>query len=115
DAIALEPRAVYVGPFTLPAKRGPGWIVIRTAADERDFISPGTRIEPGDAYLMPKLMAARGSVIEAAPGAHHYRFVGVEIHPRAGAFLYNLVQLGDSHMTADEVPHHIVFDRCYLH
>ncbi len=30
DVVALEPGAVYRGPFTLPKKSGSGWIVIRT-------------------------------------------------------------------------------------
>ena len=64
---------------------------------------------------MPKLVASSRSVIITDPGAHHYRFAGVEVAPAAGAFLYNLIELGGEDANLTEVPHHIVFDRCYIH
>jgi hypothetical protein len=64
---------------------------------------------------MPKIESSSGSAVIADAGAHHYRFIGIEIRPRAGAFLYNLVTLGDSETSVDALPHHIVFERCYLH
>ena len=64
---------------------------------------------------MPKLVSASGPVIAAAPGAHHYRFVGVEIAPRDGVFLKNLVELGVGASSLDSLPHHLVFERCYVH
>jgi hypothetical protein len=115
DAIALEPGAVYTGPFTLPRKTGEGWIVIRTAAPDEALAPPGRRVGPEHARAMPKLIASSGAVISAAPGAHHYRFIGIEIRPREGVFLHNLVDLGGSAASVDALPHHIVFDRCFLH
>ena len=47
---------------------------------------------------MPKLIAASGSVFQAEPGAHHYRFVGLEIAPADGVALNTLVQLGDMYL-----------------
>ena len=64
---------------------------------------------------MPKLVASSGSVIVTAPAAHHYRFVGIEFSPVRGSFLHDLVQLGLNHTDVDDLPHHIIFDRCYLH
>jgi hypothetical protein len=64
---------------------------------------------------MPKLVASSGSVIVTEPAAHHYRFVGIEFGPARGTFLHDLVQLGFNHTDIDDVPHHIIFDRCYLH
>jgi hypothetical protein len=131
--ITLPAGATFTGPFTLPNKPGSGWIVIRTAAPDRSLPPPGTRVDPSDADVMPKLVAAGGSVIRTAPGAHHYRFVGIEIRPQDGVFLYNLVDLGvetpsrtarsvfetlglgPRAPSVDEVPHHIIFERCYLH
>src|SRR5262249_32672877 len=66
-------------------------------------------------HAMAKLVADSGSVVSAGPGAHHYRFVGLEIRPSQGVFLYNLIQLGGSEVTLEQVPHDIVFDRCYVH
>jgi hypothetical protein len=114
DAIVLDAGAVYSGPFTLPRKPGGGWITIRTSAEDR-LPPPGTRVDPSQAILMPKLESATDSVIDAAPGAHHYRLVGLEIRPRAGTFLYNLVAFGTTETSLEALPHHIVVDRCYLH
>jgi hypothetical protein len=64
---------------------------------------------------MPSLVASSGSVISTEAGAHHYRFIGVEIAPAEGEFLNTLVQLGDDDTTVETLPHHIVFDRVYIH
>jgi glycosyltransferase involved in cell wall biosynthesis len=117
DRITLDAKAVYEGPFRL---RSPGnvtsaqWIVVASAA-EAQLPRRGTRVTPSHSALMPKLIASSGSVIEAMPGAHHYRFVGVEITPAPGVFLTTLVQLGDTEKTVDTQPHDIVFERSYLH
>lgn len=113
DVITLAAGAVYYGPFTLPNKPGSGWITVRTAVSDGTFPAPGTRVTPSDARLMPRLVAASGSVITNAPGAHHYRFIGVEVSPAPGTFLWALVTLA----SADEagLPHDIIFDRSYIH
>jgi hypothetical protein len=115
DVITLEAGATFKGPFTLLNKPGPGWIIVRTSAPDASLPSPGSRIDPSHARAMPKLEAASGSVLVATAGAHHYRFVGIEVRPSSGTFLYNLVQLGASETSLEALPHHIVFDRCYLH
>jgi hypothetical protein len=114
DAIVLDAGAVFSGPFTLPRKPGSGWITIRTSAADR-LPKPGTRVDPSHASLMPKLETATESVITADSGAHHYRLIGLEIRPKAGQLLYNLVELGLSDKSLEALPHHIVVDRCYLH
>jgi hypothetical protein len=133
DVIMLEAGATFTGPFTLRNKAGAEWIVIRPSVPDSRLPAPGTRVDPSYAHVMPKLVAASGSVIIAAPGAHHYRFIGIEIRPREGVFLYNLVALGfeikpraarylynllvlgTSESSTDLLPHHVIFDRCYLH
>jgi glycosyltransferase involved in cell wall biosynthesis len=120
DRITLDAGARYEGPFRLRRKEATGsaadtrWIVVSSAADAR-LPRRGTRVGPSHAALMPKLVASSGSVIEAMPGAHHYRFVGVEISPADDTFLTTLVQLGDAEKTADAQPHHIVIERSYIH
>jgi hypothetical protein len=49
------------------------------------------------------------------PGAHHYRFIGIEVAPKGGAFVSTLLQFGDKEASADAVPHHLIVDRCYVH
>ena len=112
DRITLQAGATYEGPFRLPDKDGSNWIVI--ASDRLDRLPAGRRVQPSDARNMPKLVASTRSVIVAAPGAHHYRFDGVEIAPAEGKFFHNLIELGSDRAILTEVPHHIIFDRCYV-
>lgn len=113
DAITLAPGATYRGPFHLRRKDADRWIVIASAS--KDLPQPGRRVSPSDASQMPKLVASSGSVFQAEPGAHHYRFVGLEIAPAAGVSLNTLVQLGDEARAIEALPHHIIIDRCYVH
>ena len=83
DYIELENGATYEGPFRLEGKQGEGWIVV-TSAPSGGLPAAGVRVSPSHAPAMAKLRASSESVIAAEPGAHHYRFVGVEISPTAG-------------------------------
>lgn len=113
DEITLEAGAVFMGPFTLPAKEGAGWIIVRSS--ESDALPRGRRVTPADAPRMPRLEARFGAVISAEPGSHHFRFVGIEMAPAKGAFLGNIVLLGGRESTSAEIPHHFVIDRCFIH
>jgi hypothetical protein len=115
DVITLEAGAIYEGPFTLPAKRGSGWIVVRTSAPPSELPPQGGRVSPAHAAAMPKLVSSSRAVLTAAPGAHHYRFVGVEIRPEPKTFLYQLVDLGTSARSDRALPHNLIFDRVYVH
>ncbi len=115
DTIALAPGAIFKGPLVLPSRPGQGWITIRTGAPDASLPPSGVRIDPSYAGAMASLVADSGPVVATAPGAHHYRFLGIEIRPQEGVFLYNLVELGSSGASASSLPHHIVFERCYLH
>jgi hypothetical protein len=113
DTIVLQAGATFRGPFTLPAKSGSGRIVVKSS---EALPAEGTGVTPAHASFMPKLEALTDAVIQAAPGAHGYRFVGLEIRPAPGTYLYNLVILGNGSETAlDQLPSGIIFDRCYLH
>jgi hypothetical protein len=115
DTLRLDPGAVFRGSFTIPNRGGDGWITVETAAPRGALPPPGTRVTPDDARAMAVLEASGGAVLSTAPGAHHVRFVGLEIRPAEGAFLYNLVQLGGQETRAEDTPHHLIFDRCYIH
>jgi hypothetical protein len=136
DVIELQAGAVYEGPFVLPRKEGEKWIVIRSAG-ARPLPPPGTRVTPSDAPAMATLVSASGPVIRTAPGAHHYRLIGLEITPASEArglarlrgavrslaggaqgeapFLYNLVVLSANDQPRENLPHHLILERCYLH
>ena len=115
DVIALQPGAVFSGPFTLPNKSGNEWITIRTNTPDGAFPPPGTRVNPSHARLMPVIESGADVAITAEAGAHHYRFVGIEVRPKSGIFIYSLIMLGASANSVDELPHHIVLERCYVH
>ncbi|HEY3487482.1 MAG TPA: hypothetical protein VGL10_05400, partial [Gammaproteobacteria bacterium] len=120
DVIMLEAGAVFTGPFSLPEKPGAEWIIIRSSIADDRLPPPGRRIDPSYADRMPKLTArANTPVLTTAPGAHHYRFIGIEIRPEgSSASPYSnqtLVQLGSNENKAERLPHHLIFDRCYLH
>jgi hypothetical protein len=113
DRITLEPRATYTGPFHLRPKDGDQWIVIMSAAPQ--LPPSGRHVTPKDAAVMPKLVAASGAIVRAEPGAHHYRFVAIEMTPTEGTSLTSLIELGDDAKSPDGTPHHIIVDRCYIH
>src|SRR5712691_8810672 len=116
DTIRLAAGATYTGWFTLPAKTGVGDILIRTSAADSALPPAGTRINPSSFPSLARINAAAGgSVFTTDPGAHNYRFLGLEIAPTSGTFLYNLVTLGAAETSVDQQPHDITFERCYIH
>lgn len=118
DVIVLQAGATFTGPFILPAKSvGSGWIVIESSQASR-LPAPGGRVSPANAVDMPKIIVSGVSgaaAIQTASGAHHYRFVGIEVTPVSGHFVYNLIQLGAGETSLATLPHNFIFDRCYLH
>jgi hypothetical protein len=114
DLLVLQSGATFTGPFVLPKKSGSGWIVIQSSAIDR-LPMAGTRVSPSNSKFMPVLESAAGSVLATESCASHYWFIGIEIRPAAGVFLYNLVQLGNDERSLNELPHDIVFERCYIH
>jgi len=120
DTLILEAGATFVGPFTLPYKPGDAFITIQSSALQ-SLPGEGQRITPAQSSLMPRLVSPGRAepVLRTAPAAHHYRFIGVEISTiAADSFVYELVTLGNygSAQTAlNQVPHHLIFDRCYIH
>ncbi|MGZ5474970.1 MAG: hypothetical protein ACXW29_00640 [Thermoanaerobaculia bacterium] len=115
DLIALQPGAIFRGPFTLPKKNADGWITIRTNLGDGAFVAPGTRVAPSDARLMPVIESDSDFAITTDAGAHHYRFIGIEVRPQSGVFVRNLITLGTDTNSFDALPHHLVFERCYVH
>lgn len=123
DTIVLEAGATYSGHFNLTAKSGSGWIIIRSS-NMSGLPAEGTRVSPAQhAAAMPKLIApdytSYSTLIRTGPGAHHYRFVGIEFGVASDLmYLTTLIELGEddsSQSTLASVPHDIVLDRCYIH
>jgi hypothetical protein len=115
DVITLEPGATYHGPFRLPRIDGNGWIVVRSRVADDDLPNAGERVVAEHWARMPKLVSTSAPVIDAAPGAHHFRLLGLEIAPVAGAYLRTLIDLGSEASDLAAVPHDLVIERCYVH
>lgn len=119
DTIVVEAGATFTGTFTLPAKAGDAYVTVRSSLADR--LPEGARVSPAAAQFMPRIVApGRGAAaLQTAPGAHHWRLVGLEIaQPDAATIVYDLVKLGDgsaAQNTAESVPHHLTIDRCYVH
>ena len=132
DVIELQAGATYPGKITLPNKTsGTGWIIVRSSA-WKNLPPPGTRVGPQHASLMAKITTNPSALYDYAvvtdEGAHHYRFVGIEMtgnDPGSGTQQFGLFIIDGSHYDAQNVyklqpnnaltPHHIVIDRCYIH
>lgn len=116
DTIVLQAGAIFNGPISLPNKSGSGWIYIRSS-NYANLPTPGSRVGPGDAANMPKIVVSPGgaSALSAQPSAHHYRFVGIEFRPAASYFVSNLISIGGNQTSVAALPNNIIFDRCYIH
>jgi hypothetical protein len=120
DVIELQAGASFVGPFTLPVKSGESYITVQSS-HLAALPAEGERVTPADAQWMPKILSAgRGEpALRTAPSAHHFRFIGIEFAPTdASAMMYHVIGLGSvgaEQDTLSEVPHHLQFDRCYIH
>jgi hypothetical protein len=120
DTILLQAGATFSGSFTLPAKSGTGWIVIRTSASDSSLPPEGMRMTPAYAALLPKIVASgSAAALQTAAGAHHYRLVGIEFTVASGLSInYGVVTLGDgsSAQTAlSQVPYSLILDRVWVH
>src|SRR5262245_51244981 len=117
DIITLKAGATYMGNFTLPAKSGSGWIVIRSSAPDGSLPQPGARITPAFAGALPKIVTPNsGAALEALSGAHHYRLIGLEFAMATGVMqTYSLITLGDNETSLAQLPHNLILDRLYIH
>jgi len=127
DTIVLDSGAVYKptgSSVVLPKKSScsgtdADYITIQPS-NLNGISAPGERIEPAKhAAAMPKLVTTNGQfVVIAEAGAHHYRFVGIEITTAGSPTTYtsDLVNLG-AYFTRDQrlSTNHIVFDRTFVH
>jgi hypothetical protein len=100
----------------LPNKSGSGWIIIRSSAADTSLPPPGTRITPSYSNVLPKIISPTSTpAIKAAAGAHHYRFIGLEIGHRAGSRIFAIVDFDGGQTSLSQVPHNLIIDRCYIH
>lgn len=118
DTILLQAGVTFKGSFELPNKGGKEFITIRTSAKDSQLPPANKRIEPKKyVSVLPKLESnIKGkSVITTQAGASYFRFVGIEFKPTIEG-LYDIVQIGKGdEKNIEDLPHHIEFDRVYIH
>ncbi|HZT58813.1 MAG TPA: DUF4214 domain-containing protein [Pyrinomonadaceae bacterium] len=121
DTIVVQAGASFTGPFTLPNKGASSdWITVRTSTPDSQLAPATGRVSPSDSPLLPKLLSAGNgdAALQTAPGANHWRLVGLEIRPStSSAMIYDLVKLGDGSSAQNslaQVPHDLVIDRCLI-
>ena len=124
--IELQAGATFTGNFRLGNKTGADWIYIRSSKYQQ-LPAEGRRVRPEHASLMPKIVSPNSDpAIFTMFSTHNYRFVGIEVSTAVNN--YNLILLGwglpdihdpmwmkESADTEAELPHHLTFDRCYIH
>ena len=117
DVITLQAGATYTGNFTLPAKSGSDWIVIRTSAPDTSLPSSGGRITPGYRNVLPKIVSPNsGPALEALSGSHHFRLIGLEFAMATNVSMtVSLILLGDKQTSLSQLPHDLILDRLYIH
>jgi uncharacterized protein YjdB len=124
DVIELANGVTYVGNFTLPNKntQSTKWITIRPAVST-GMPLPGARMTPSiaAAVQLPIIQSPNnGGAINMAPGAHHYRLIGLEITVTpANTGNTGLIRFGEDgtngQTTLASVPHDLVLDRSFVH
>ena len=115
DTIVLTAGATYAGDFVLPNKPGSEYITIQSSRAAE--LPEGVRVGPSQSALFAKLVSgsSAGQVLRSAHGAHHYRFIGLEITTATSALTYDLVRFGEGSQTAEQVPHDFIIDRSWIH
>lgn len=114
DIIELQAGATYYGEIVLPQKPLTEYITIQSSRAKD--LPENRRVSPAQVGLMAKIVT-RGKgepAVSTAPGAHHYRFIGIEFAPSNADYIYNLIYFGEP-KTPSEVARHLEIDRCYLH
>ena len=116
DQVVLEAGATFSGNFVLPEKKGAGLIVVRTS--NLQALSEGVRVGPSDAADLARIVTPdeEGAVV-TAPGAHEWRFIGIEFTvAESVSENTGVVRLGSGAETSvGQLPRDIVLDRCWVH
>ena len=135
DKIVLTAGAIYQGNFVLPVKVNPNNKYILITSSRMNELPPqGRRVTPADSAKMPLLRTPNGGpVIETLQRTSYYWIQGVEMDERVNFTITTnsghgswpvgtvirvhngLVLLGTEQTSLDQVPHHLVIDRSYIH
>lgn len=116
--ISVEAGATFNETVELPAKDRSSPLVIQSSrvselpADKRVASADSAKLFK----IIPSVNVDPQRAIITKPGAHHYTFLGMEVAHDPSKDWHTLISLGDSAQhTIEEIPHSLVFDRCYIH
>lgn len=114
DVIVLTKTVIYT-PVQLRNLAGSTYVYV-ISDTMASLPAAGTRVAPADAANMPIIEGVNATgAIYTATGAHHYRFCGIEIRNKSTDQVYSTIQVGNGETSDATAPHHILFDRCYIH
>lgn len=130
--LILDAGQEFKGGFTLPDKGiGDDWIIVISSQmmklpSENQRIKPlastGNINYPTQQSAMPRIITTHLAGIPCLTflsKSHHYRFVGIEFKADDKVLQsYGLIHVGDisaQQNSVEKAPHHIIFDRCYIH
>ena len=113
QTLLLQAGATFEGNFVLPRKTGTAYITIRTSTPDAQLPGAEGRIGLQHEPLLPTLRGPNAlPTLRTAPGAHHWRIMGVRFTSAGAA---DLVSLGDPSQTDPAlVPTDLVLDRVIL-
>ena len=110
QVIQLQAGATFDGNFILPLKTGSGYITVRTSTPDAQLPGPTTRIGLTHEPLLATVRSTNGiPALRTAPGAHHWRLLGLRFTTTGGS---DVITLGDG-VERDRtlVPTDLILDR----
>lgn len=118
NLITVEAGVIFNEVIELPAKERSSPLVIQSSRIAE--LPPDKPITPSSAVLMPKIIPPQSELairaVQTQPSARFYSLLGIEVTHDPTKDTRTLVSLGDpSQKTLPEIPHSLVFDRCYIH
>lgn len=118
DTITLQAGNTFVGPFTL--RSGLTSAVTIRSSGYASIPGNDTRVSNSDRANMPVIHCGNNTnencFITSGTDADNWRLTGLEIRPKPGVTVSQLVQLGSTSDTAAaDTPNNIEIDHCYIH
>ena len=116
--VELPAGPTYTGNFTLPAKGGSSYIIVRSSA-WASLPAEGTRVGPANAGLMARIVSPNAMpALRAASRSSYWRIMGLEVvgQPTSTTYIYSILEMQPSSVSSvSDYPNHIVLDRVYVH
>lgn len=115
-AVNIDHTLSCTGPYFLPSRTGPGYVIVRTDAFA-SLPAEGTRVGPSDATNMPIIKFGTNGSVNAAfsssTGANYYRLTGLDIRENTALSPNgNFIATGDAASVTNTG--HIIIDRVLI-